>query len=235
MQASYVTSGQSIPHSSASAIVAGQVVLLGLYHIGIAKLDFRANAAGTVYEGDLHVTGLVRMVKKTGAITKGQRLFWAATADPVSGTAGTGALSTNPNDGPFAGIAAAAAASGDATVLCDLLGHAGPTSPLAYLITDPGNAGAIPVTASGSVQIVTAGAETRTLAVPTFVGQQLAISMKTDGGDCVITVAAAINQTGNNTITLNDAADFILLTAIQSGSNYRWKVTANDGASLTTV
>ena len=102
-------------------------------------------------------------------------------------------------------------------------------------IADPGNAGAIPVTASGHVDIVTAAAETRTLAAPSFVGQELILSMKTDGGDCVITVATTINQTGNNTITLNDAGDAVLLVAKASGTNKRWSVAYNDGASLSTV
>jgi len=102
-------------------------------------------------------------------------------------------------------------------------------------ITDPGNAGAIPVTDSGTVQIVTAGAETRTLAAPTILGQQLLITMKTDGGDAVITVSTTVNQTGNNTITLNDAGDAVLLVAKQNGANLRWSVVSNDGASLTTV
>lgn len=102
-------------------------------------------------------------------------------------------------------------------------------------ITDPGDAGAIPVTASGVVQIVTAGAETRTLAAPSFIGQTLEICMKTDGGDGVITCATTVNQTGNNTITLNDAGDCVTLIAKQNGANLRWSVLANDGATLSTV
>lgn len=102
-------------------------------------------------------------------------------------------------------------------------------------IADPGNAGAIAVTSSGSVDIVTAAAETRTLAAPSFRGQLLSISMKTDGGDCVITCSTTVNQTGNNTITLNDAGDQVLLVAKRNGANLRWSVVANDGATLSTV
>ena len=100
-------------------------------------------------------------------------------------------------------------------------------------ITDPGNGGAIPVTASGYVPIVTAGAETRTLAAPTFIGQRLLIYMKTDGGDAVLTVATTFNQAGNTTITLNDTGDSILLTAVEQGSNLRWRANgSNDGCTL---
>lgn len=102
-------------------------------------------------------------------------------------------------------------------------------------ITDPGNAGAIPVTASGVCELVTAGAETRTLAAPSFLGQTLELCFKTDGGDCVITCATTVNQTGNNTITLNDAGDAVTMIAKRNGANLRWSVLANDGASLTTV
>lgn len=102
-------------------------------------------------------------------------------------------------------------------------------------IADPGNAGAIPVTVSGRVAIVTAGAETRTLAAPTIVGQRLLLYMKTDGGDGVITCSTGINQTGNNTITMNDAGDSLELVAIESGANKRWRVVYNDGCTLATV
>lgn len=104
------------------------------------------------------------------------------------------------------------------------------------VIADPGDAGAIPVDESGTCAITTAGAETRTLAIPTFAGQEIAISMDVDGpGDCVITSAEAFNQTGNNTITLNDAGDFILLVGVTVGGALRWRVAANDGAALSTV
>ena len=99
-------------------------------------------------------------------------------------------------------------------------------------LTDPGNAGAIPVTKSGSVPIVTAGAETRTLAIPTAIGQTLSIIMKTDGGDCVVTVASAINQAGNTIITLGDAGDNIHLIGVHTGTALAWRVLSNDGAAL---
>ena len=102
-------------------------------------------------------------------------------------------------------------------------------------ITDPGDAGAIPVTRSGNVAITTAGAETRTLAVPTYAGQDLTISMDVDAGDAVITVAAAINQTGNNTITLDDAGDTVKLVGVQVGGSLVWRTVVNDGATLSTV
>lgn len=108
-----------------------------------------------------------------------------------------------------------------------------PKAPVA--IADPGDGNAIPVTKSGSVAITTAGAETRTIAIPGLAGITIAISMDVDAGDCVITAAAAINQTGNNTITMNDAGDTIVLIAVQVASALVWRVLINDGCTLSTV
>lgn len=108
-----------------------------------------------------------------------------------------------------------------------------PKAPVA--IADPGASGAIPVTKSGSVAITTAGAETRTIAIPGVAGITIAISLNVDGGDCVITAAAAVNQAGNNTITMGDAGDTIVLTAVLVGAALRWRVLVNDGCALTTV
>ncbi len=136
------------------------------------------------------------------------------------------------------GFCAVAAANTDTTV-CIMLKPSVAVNNLAQstqnAIADPGNAGAIPVTASGVCEIVTAGAETRTLAAPSFLGQTLEICMKTDGGDGVITCATTVNQTGNNTITLNDAGDCVTLIAKRNGADLRWSVVANDGATLSTV
>ena len=101
-----------------------------------------------------------------------------------------------------------------------------------HLVPDPGNAGAIPVTQSGFCPLVSAGTESRTLANPTRVNQELVLFMKTDLGDITVTVATAINQTGNTVATFNDAGDVLVLRAIQVGANLRWRVIANDGVGL---
>jgi len=108
-----------------------------------------------------------------------------------------------------------------------------PKAPVA--IADPGDAGAIPVTKSGSVAITTTGAETRTIAIPGLAGITISISLDVDGGNCVITAAAAINQTGNNTITMDDAGDTIVLNAVQVAGALVWRVLVNDGCTLSTV
>lgn len=100
------------------------------------------------------------------------------------------------------------------------------------VIADPGASGAIPVTSGGTCAITTAAAETRTLAIPTFAGQPLYLSMNVDGGDCVITSAQAFNQAGNTTITMNDAGDFIALVGVTIGGALRWRVVENNGCTL---
>ena len=90
---------------------------------------------------------------------------------------------------------------------------------------------------SGHVDIVTVTAlgETRTLAAPASIGGLLLLSMKTDGGNCVITCATGVNQTGNDTITMDDAGDSILLVGIAVGTDKRWRVVCNDGCALATA
>lgn len=104
------------------------------------------------------------------------------------------------------------------------------------VIADPGDAGDIAPTRSFStVAITTAGAETRTLSDPTFAGQQLAISLDVDGGDCVITASTAVNQTGNDTMTMADAGDIITFVAVDVAGSPVWRIVANDGVALTTA
>jgi hypothetical protein len=92
---------------------------------------------------------------------------------------------------------------------------------------------AIPVTHSGSFPITQNGAETNTLADPTFIGQWLSIFVDTDtAGARVITAASRINQAANTIITLTEVGDFIKLEAITIAGALKWQVVANDGAVL---
>lgn len=102
-------------------------------------------------------------------------------------------------------------------------------------IADPGSGAAIPVTSSGCVSLALAGAgETNTLAIPTVVGQELHITVASFVAMATraITVAASFNAAGNTVITLDAAADTILLRAANVGGALRWRVVYNDGAAL---
>lgn len=103
-----------------------------------------------------------------------------------------------------------------------------------FTMLDPGNASTLVVDRDrGVVELVTAAAETRTLADPDRSGIMLTLSLKTDGGDCVITADTAINAAGNTIMTFDNAGDTILLQSIPDGSvDYKWKVLGNDGVAL---
>jgi len=102
-------------------------------------------------------------------------------------------------------------------------------------ITDPGNAGAIPVTESGTCAMTSGGAETRTIAAPAFMGQQISLIDDVHVGNIVVTVATTVNQTGNNTLTFGAAADACTLTAMQVAGALVWRVSFNDGVALSTL
>jgi hypothetical protein len=101
------------------------------------------------------------------------------------------------------------------------------------VVADPGDEGVLPL--EGSVTLVTAAAETRTLAIPGKIGAMLSLTLDDDGGDCVITVASAINTTGNNTLTLDTEGGNIVLIAASVSQALAWRVVANDAVTLSTV
>lgn len=202
-------------NGTGSAVASGAVVVVGTL-VGIALGDI-ANGA----TGELALAEVWEVAKDTSvAIAQGATVYWN----------GTGATSSAHGNVPMGHAFAAALQA--ATTLPVRLDSSRYPSPV---IADPGNAGAIPVVASGNVAITTTAAQTRTLANPAAAGIELAISMAVDGGDAVITSAAAINQTGNNTITMNDAGDTIVLKSVKVASAYRWRVMVNDGCTLSTV
>ena len=133
----------------------------------------------------------------------------------AGGTGVTGVIQTHPHLGTSGG---------------GLLG----VGALFAAITDPGDAGAIPVAVTGYVPLVTvAGNETRTLATPTFIGQELVLYLKTnDGTDCAVTCATTVNQTGNTVITFANIGEACRLFAVEQDASLRWRMATVDGAVL---
>lgn len=138
----------------------------------------------------------------------------------LSGTAGAKAYAPTAFPVPV-GIVLRTHASTGVVMLCPTwmttFGSAVPRK-----IADPGASGAIPTRFSGTCPLVTAGAETRTLAAPKFLGQEICLVLDTDGGDCVVTVAAAFNASNNTILTFDDAKDIAVLKAITVGGTLRW-------------
>lgn len=105
-----------------------------------------------------------------------------------------------------------------------------------WVMLDPGPSGALPRSCDGIIHLVTAGAETRTLAAPTKAGLRLALCMKTYGGNCVVTVASAYDETGGTTLTFSAAGQFVALESYEVAAGvFAWRVRALDGVTGPTL
>lgn len=109
-QATAKTVTDILPYVPASAASAGDCVSIGSL-FGMVATDLAASERGSVV-----VSGQISMPKVTGAISRGARVYWNPTGDPVSGTAGSGAVTTSDSAGFLVGYAVEAAVSGDANV-----------------------------------------------------------------------------------------------------------------------
>lgn len=222
-QAKYVQAGNAIDHTPVADVAAGAVVVLNSL-VGVASRPIPANTLGS-----LAVTGVFDVVKEGIQINGGAGIFW----NKVAGYATT---VSEGND--FMGFSLRPAAAEDATVRLLLVPITSVANTihndLTHLIADPGADGAIPVADTGSCALVTVGSEARSLPDPSDVGQMLALSLKTDGGDCTVTVANPVNQAGNDVITFNDAGDAVVLVGADVGGNKRWRVLSGDGVVLST-
>ncbi|WDI44772.1 hypothetical protein [Bremerella sp. P1] len=106
-------------------------------------------------------------------------------------------------------------------------------SPEGLISVDPGDGKKIvPSKTIDYINLVTSGAETRTLPDPVFEGIELTLNLKDDGGNCVVTASTAINATGNTVMTFADESDVIVLKSVNKGGSYVWRVVGNDGVAL---
>lgn len=91
-------------------------------------------------------------------------------------------------------------------------------------MVDPGNAGTITVDRSPAyVPLVSAGAETRTLARPTRMGAMATVAMQTDGGDITLTVTGGYNEDADTTFVFSDPNQFASFVSVYDGTNYFWR------------
>lgn len=114
------------------------------------------------------------------------------------------------------------------------LHRAGESAQVGYPLLDPGNAGELGDSIVGIspayIELVTTGAETRTLQDPTVGGQILILTMKTDGGNCTVTTATKNTNAGATTIVFGDVGDTAVLVSIYNGTDgYRWSLVATEG------
>lgn len=102
------------------------------------------------------------------------------------------------------------------------------------VVADPGTGVAIPVTKDASVALVVgAGAETNTLAIPSYEGQLMVLACKSNGGGTrTVTAASAINVAGNTHMAFSAASQVLTLRGVQRGGALAWSVQGNDSVVL---
>lgn len=100
-----------------------------------------------------------------------------------------------------------------------------------YKLADPGNAGTISVDRNGCVvDLVSAGAETRTLGRPTHVGDDVCLHFSNDGGDIVVTVTGGFNEDGDTTFTFSDEGQYVCFRAfVTKAGVYFWRKISDYG------
>lgn len=100
----------------------------------------------------------------------------------------------------------------------------------AGIANDPGDAGTIRFNKWGEfVPLVSAGAETRTLAQPNRPGVLATVCLDTDGGDLTLTVTGGYNNDDDTAIVFDDAGDMAVFLSIKEGSNFYWRLIAQEG------
>lgn len=103
-------------------------------------------------------------------------------------------------------------------------------------IADPGSGGTIRVNKNlGYVPIVTAAAESRTLAAPDRVGLIVTLVLKTDGGDCTLTVTNGYDLAALTTYTFTDALQAATFVSVYNGTTYYWRLLNNAAQQVPAV
>lgn len=220
-QGRFLHAGASVDYTpSGTALVPGEVVVdNGLFGIAIGAIP-----VGKL--GALQVAGVANIVKVTGALARGLAIYWDDDGDPLGGSAGTGCATSTSTSNTFIGFVSVAAGASDQVVTAYMVPAIAVTTTgnLAGTIADPDDAGAIAVGGSGSVSLVSVGAdETRTLAIPTFVGQQIMLNMKTDAGDIILTVASAWDEFGRTTYTFDEVGQTLGLVGVDVSGTLAWR------------
>ncbi len=101
MATNYVQRGDALNYTAGADIQSGDFVLIGAIG-GVAKTDIANGKSGAV-----HIKGVFSVAKASGAVTQGAKLYWNSSNSNLTTTA---------SGNTFVGVAAEAAASGDASV-----------------------------------------------------------------------------------------------------------------------
>ncbi len=226
MATNYVQEGKSMYLVTITGAKSGDPFVVGDFLPGVLLTDADA---GDSHKATVATEGVFKLSAKgdVSAISAGDMLYWVNKDTPLDKTA--------EGKKPF-GVALEASTHASNSIDVMLVPKsATPAAVRPQAIADPGDGGAIPVTASGVCAMTTEAAETRTLAIPTFIGQQLVLTLDVDGGDAVVTVAEPVDVAGNNTLTFNNDGETIALVATQVAGDLVWRIFANDGVVLSIV
>lgn len=117
-QATYYADGDAIDYTPSGAKSAGDVVVISTRLVGVVVTDLIASQKGA-----LQIEGIFKVAKVTGAISQGAPVYWDADANPVSGTAGSGAATATATNNAYMGVCTESALSGDTTVKVKLRGN----------------------------------------------------------------------------------------------------------------
>jgi len=96
-------------------------------------------------------------------------------------------------------------------------------------LADPGDGGTITVTQDLQIcEMVSTGADTRTLANPTKPGLRVVLRHLTDGGAITITAENGLNVALETEATMSEAGDLLsLISVTKSTGVYRWEILVN--------
>ena len=101
-------------------------------------------------------------------------------------------------------------------------------------VADPGDAGRIEVPQHHNMVCIltSAGAESRNIPIPKFVGQTCTLGVDAHGGNIVVNVAGNGNVAGADEITFTAASQTAFMIGVSLAGALRWRLTATDPAGL---
>lgn len=103
-----------------------------------------------------------------------------------------------------------------------------------FVTRDPGSGGTIRNVSWGEdVELVSAGAEARTLAAPTKAGQFITISAKTLVGNVTLTVTGGYNVAGATTLVFSANGQWAMFESVNNNGTYVWRLCGVDAAADT--
>lgn len=112
----YVRDSGTLAYTSATAVVAGDVVVVNSRIPAVAKYDIAVGDVGTVFTRG--VWGFAKQVEQTFSL--GQAVYWDVDANAYGTATGTGAVTTNAPDGLYLGYAVEASATNAVTLRVEL-------------------------------------------------------------------------------------------------------------------